>query len=252
MFELVSARTDLEAAPLWPTTIVQQFGATLIVAPHPDDETLGCGGLLALLSEAGQAVRVLVISDGTLSHPNSSRYPAPRLQALRESETLAGVAKLGIASDAVTFWAYRDRSVPGYDADGFAAAVARFQNYLREFKPTTICVPWRRDPHPDHRATTQIVRMAIMNTSPSPRLLEYLIWTWELAQDSDYPTQAEAQAWRLDINPVLVRKQAAINCYHSQISDLIDDDPEGFRLSAQMLAHFERPWELFLENVSND
>ncbi len=251
MLELVSARLDLEAAPLLTSATARQFGPTLIVAPHPDDETLGCGGLLALLSDAGQAVRVLVMSDGTLSHPNSSSYPAPRLQALRESETLAGLAKLGIASDAVTFWAYRDRSVPGHHSAGFAEAIARFQNYVSEFEPATICVPWRRDPHPDHRATTQIVRSATM-AMPRPRLLEYLIWTWELAQDSDYPTQSEVRAWRLDINAVLARKRAAINCYRSQISDLIDDDPDGFRLSAQVLAHFERPWELFLENVSNE
>ena len=74
------------ALPLVPAETVRAWGKTLVVAPHPDDESLGCGGAIALLSGFGCPVHVLFISDGTGSHPNSRKFPPPALRALRESE----------------------------------------------------------------------------------------------------------------------------------------------------------------------
>src|ERR1700730_3905373 len=64
-------------------------GGIVVVAPHPDDETLGCGGLIALESRLGRNIQVVVISDGVGSHPNSRRYPPDKLRDLREGETRA-------------------------------------------------------------------------------------------------------------------------------------------------------------------
>ena len=58
----------------------------VVVAPHPDDESLGCGGLIAACCTQGIVVRLVVLSDGAGSHPGSQRYPAARLCALREAE----------------------------------------------------------------------------------------------------------------------------------------------------------------------
>ena len=57
----------------------------LVVAPHPDDEVLGSGGLLHLAVRAGRAVRVLLATDGQASHPGSSRWPVPRLVPARRA-----------------------------------------------------------------------------------------------------------------------------------------------------------------------
>ncbi len=67
----------------------------LIVAPHPDDETLGCGGAISLLCRQGYDVNVPIVSDGTGSHPNSQKYPAPILRWIRSQETLTALAILG-------------------------------------------------------------------------------------------------------------------------------------------------------------
>jgi LmbE family N-acetylglucosaminyl deacetylase len=221
----------------------------LIVAPHPDDETLGCGGAIALLQHFGNSVQVLVISDGTASHPNSRKYPEAKLRSLREQETLSALDLLGVNSSAVTFLGLKDSAVPTLGTE-FEQAVASCRTYLSTFKPATIILPWRRDPHADHRASWRILQRAIDDLSISPRILEYPIWSWEQAEIDDIPAPQAVKAWRLDTNSVVVKKLAAINQYRSQTTDLIDDDPDGFRLTPEIMAHFARPWELYLEVVN--
>lgn len=240
---------DPQSLPLYPKTTVAEFGTTLIVAPHPDDETLGCGGAIALLAQFGHPVQVLVISDGTASHPNSRKYPEPKLRSLREQETLNALKLLGIKRSALTFLGLKDSAVPTPGNTGFEQAVAQCQTYLTALTPATICLPWRRDPHADHRASWQIMAQAISNLLISPRILEYPIWSWEQIEDHDLPTPQQVQAWRLDISSVLPQKLAAIAQYRSQTTDLIDDDPDGFQLTPEVLAHFDRNWELYLEVI---
>ncbi|MGB5961826.1 MAG: PIG-L family deacetylase [Coleofasciculaceae cyanobacterium] len=237
---------DPESFPLYPDTVTE-FGSTLIVAPHPDDETLGCGGAIALLKQAGNSVQVLVISDGTASHPNSHQYPEEKLRSLRQQETLSALSSLGVDSSAVTFLNLKDGAVPIPGKIEFEQAVADCCTYLNTFKPETIILPWRRDPHADHRASWRIIQKAINNLAISPRILEYPIWSWEQAEIDDIPLPQTVKAWRLDISRVSLQKKEAIAHYRSQTTDLINDDPQGFRLTPEVLAHFARPWEVYLE-----
>ena len=238
-----------EALPLRSPDTVDLFGRTLVVAPHPDDESLGCGGAIALLRARGHAVHVLFVSDGTLSHPLSRQYPAPRLAALREEEALSALAALGVERAAATFLRLKDRAVPSPHAANFNVAVDRCRVLIEGIGPQTILVPWRRDPHPDHRASWRLIDAALArDPAYEVRRIEYLIWLWELAAAGDAPRPDEATPWRLDINSALPRKRAAITAHRSQTTDLIDDDPTGFRLTPDILAHFAYPWEVYLES----
>lgn len=217
----------------------------LVVAPHPDDETLGCGGAIALLKSQQQDVRILVISDGTGSHPHSKRYPAAALCALRQSETLRAMDILGVPDTAVSFLNLPDTAVPQAKSSDFPSAVHRCQIYLSSLPPLkTILIPWRYDPHCDHQATYQLIKAV---ADPTVRLLEYPIWDWDSQQQKALPESVAIAPWRLDIGPVIALKQQAISAYRSQTTDLIDDDPGGFRLSSQMLKHFQTRWEVFIE-----
>ena len=102
-------------------------GGVVIVAPHPDDESLGCGALIAEAVGAGRPVRIVFLSDGTGSHPNSRRYPAARLRALREGEAQAAAAALGLAPAHIEFLRLPDRAVPssGAEAERACAAIAQ-------------------------------------------------------------------------------------------------------------------------------
>jgi len=238
---------DAAALPLRPPETVRSFGTTLVVAPHPDDESLGCGGAIGLLRRYGQHVHVVFVSDGVLSHPHSRRYPAARLRALREDEARGALDVLGVPRARVSFLRLPDRGVPLEDAPGFADAVARLRAMVEKTAPATVLTPWRRDPHPDHRATSALVA-AVLEGHGGMRVLEYPIWLWLLAEDGDAPRPSDAMTpWRLDITPLLERKQEAIATHRSQTTDLIDDDPDGFRLEPEMLDHFAHPWEIYLE-----
>lgn len=233
--------------PLQPAAYAASLGATVIIAPHPDDESLGCGGLLALLRQAGVPVSTVLVSDGTMSHPNSRKFPAPARRALREEELREALKILGVDANQTLHMGLPDGAVPTTDANGFATAVAQLHAYLENQEPQTILVPWRRDPHPDHRATSQLVHAACRLLPVPPRRVEYVVWAWERAAAEELPQPGEVAGWRLDISSVVGLKQRAIAAHRSQLTPLIDDDPAGFQLSDAMLAHFAQPFEVYLE-----
>ena len=218
----------------------------LIVAPHPDDECLGCGGAIALLRSHQYQVQILVMSDGTKSHPNSINYPAPRLKQLRETETLAAMAQLDVATSCITFMQMPDGAIPNAESAGFETSVSECQHYLISVNPKIIFVPYRYDPHPDHRATWEILQTALQRSGLSPRWLEYPIWDWDPTQRQNH-TSSGIKTWCLDISEVVELKQQSIAFYRSQTSSLIDDDPGGFRLTSEMLNKLCQPLEIYFE-----
>ncbi len=243
----ISLLVEPERHPLHPSGMVATFGATVVVAPHPDDESLGCGGLLALLATFGNSAHVIVMTDGARSHPNSHSYPGTRLAAVREREMLDALSALGLPSAAAHFLRYPDCGLPVAGTPAFEEAAQRLRELLVRLAPETLLVPWRRDPHCDHEATWNLLRAAAADLSARPRCLEYPVWAWTRAETEVAPRADEGRAWRLDISSVRARKSQAIASHRSQTGQLIQDDPDGFTLEPEMLAHFTRPWELFIE-----
>ncbi|WP_034965801.1 PIG-L deacetylase family protein [Chryseobacterium sp. FH1] len=233
---------NFENIPLAPEQCVTGFGTTLIVAPHADDESLGCGGVISLLRKYGQTVYILLLSDGTLSHPNSKEYPAEKLRYLREKELIEACAILGVAEENIIFGRYPDRNVPTIGDERFETSLKSISKMLDVIKPQSIFVPWRRDPHPDHQASFQLINSA---ETSNAKIYEYPIWLKQLGQSGDEPTNEESMPFRLNISNVLSQKKEAISKHRSQITDLINDDPEGFRLSLEMLDQFNVPYETF-------
>lgn len=224
-----------------------KFGTTVVIAPHPDDESLGCGGTIALLREAGLPVHVIFVSDGTLSHPNSKKYPAEKLKQLRESEALNALKILNVDADDASFMRLKDRSVPNSGEPHFEAAVQQILQILQPLQPDTILVTWEKDLHPDHRAAWQIVNAAASELKKTPQILQYLIWIWELGENSDLTVNQSNKFYFIDIKTVFDQKKQAIAAHISQVSRLIDDDPKGFFLSPEILSHFDHADELFIE-----
>jgi LmbE family N-acetylglucosaminyl deacetylase len=202
----------------------------LVVAPHPDDESLGCGGLVAKLAAAGRLFHTLFVADGGASHQASLKWPRDRLTAQREREAAEALHFLGVGDHARTFLRLPDADMPLANSTEWSAAVAATAEVVRGFSPDLVLLPWRRDPHCDHRASWHLAQAAIRAMKALPLYLEYRIWLDELGKADDYPRPGEAERVVIDISSELTCKRAAIAAHRSQTTSLIDDDPKGFRL----------------------
>jgi LmbE family N-acetylglucosaminyl deacetylase len=212
----------------------------LILAPHPDDESLGCGGLIAACCQRGRPPYVVFLTDGAASHPGSREYPPDRLRALRAQEARRALARLGLAPDNLSFFNYPDTALPS--GPEVSARVARL---AQEQGCTVMLAPWLHDPHCDHETAAIIARDAAQLAQC--RLLSYPVWGWLLPPDQQLPVNTVA-GYKLAIPAHLQTKRSAVAAHASQYSGLIDDSPNGFRLPRELLAVFERPYEVFLSN----
>jgi LmbE family N-acetylglucosaminyl deacetylase len=215
----------------------------LIVAPHPDDETFGCGGLIAEACAHGEAVHIAVLTDGTRSHPNSPSYPPPRLKALREQEARAAAAVLGVPDGRLHFFGLRDGAAPHGGAE-FDSVVDRLIALIRSAAAATVCATWSVDPHPDHVAAHLLAAAAACRSGV--RHLAYPIWAWVMPDEHEVP-ETSIRGIRLDITRHLSVKRRAIAAYPSQLGGLITDDPDGVGLPPDLVAKFHQPFELFLD-----
>ena len=239
------AHQFLQAAEQLPLASLEEIvgaGGLVVVAPHPDDESLGCGGLIAAARAAGHEVRIVIVSDGIGSHPNSLTYPPARLRCLRRDEARAAAAALGVAADEIIFLDLPDRYVPSAGPVAEAAA-ARIVEIARSVDAGALFVTWEHDPHTDHYAAHAIARAAAREL-PSARLFTYPIWGWELPDATEVGDPPRGM--RLDITRQLPAKQAAVGAHRSQTTELISDD-SGFCLRPDVLQRFDRPYEIYLE-----
>lgn len=212
----------------------------LVLAPHADDESLGCGGLLAQAAAGGMRPGVLVLTDGTGSHPGSQQYPAARLRAVREAEAQAAAGLLGV--ERVAFLGLQDTAPPVAGA-AFDDAVTAILAQARLWGCEVLLAPWRHDPHCDHEAAHLMAVEAAFRGGLGH--LAYPVWGWALAAEHMLAGPAVA-GWRLDVSAQRDVKQRAIGAHRSQYAGLVDDDPGGFQLQAGFLDFFAGEFEVFL------
>ena len=240
---------DPDRLPCEPPAFLRAFGRTAVLAPHPDDESLGVGGTAGLLRDAGLPVSAVFLTDGEHSHPGSRSHPPPVLGALRRSEARAACRTLGVADDAVVFLGLPDGGVPRASAHGFADAVDRLTAALSAAPggvPHTLLTPWRREPHGDHRAAFDLATAAAGRLPGPPRVVEYAVHLWAVRTPADVPRPGEVRPVRVDVTAVRDRKRRAVDAHASQVTDLIADSPAGFRLPAAWRAACDRPGEILL------
>jgi LmbE family N-acetylglucosaminyl deacetylase len=232
----------MRALPFAPPEALLGAGAPLILAPHPDDESLGCGGLIATCCAMGRPPVVVVLTDGAASHPGSAAFPPARLVALRAAETRAAVAALGLPPSRLHLMGLPDGQVPrlGPPMEHAAATVATI---ARDSGVGTILCTWEHDPHADHVAAHVIASRAA--ALAGARLLSYPVWGWALPPRRRLEAGVIAGA-RIDITAQLPVKRRAIAAHASQHGGVVADDPRGFRLPATLLAALDQPFEVLL------
>ena len=218
----------------------------MVLAPHPDDESLGCGGLIAQACALNRPPVVAILTDGTGSHPSSLRYPIARLRDLREQESRQAVKILGLPPERIHFLGFRDTAAPKSGPE-FACAVNAMVRLMRIDDCRVLCAPWLHEPHGDHEAAQIIARSAASMTGA--RLFSYLVWGWTLLPDAILP-DGQVAGWRLDISGQLAIKRRGIAAHLSQCTDLISDDPNGFQLPSDLLSAITNcSYEVLLRSV---
>jgi LmbE family N-acetylglucosaminyl deacetylase len=228
--------TWLRGAPeLTPPTAAR----VVVLAAHPDDETLGAGGLIALMAEAGADVHVIVASDGAASHPHSPTKAPAELALIRKGEVATAVRTLAPEAT-VEFLDLPDGGLAGRipEITSAVSAVAR--------DDSVIVAPWRHDRHPDHTACARAARLA---AASSTQLLEYPIWAWHWGSpvtelSSLDPEASDVRRLRLD-DDLRERKQRAINAYGSQVLPLSPAAGDEPVLVPETLEYFARDYECF-------
>jgi LmbE family N-acetylglucosaminyl deacetylase len=159
--------------------------AAMVFAPHPDDETLGCGGTILQKRRSGADLQIVFMTDGAASHAHL--ISRPELRAMRQREALEAVEALGLEPVQVSWLDFPDGELSVWRAE----AITRVSRLLERHRPQQIFLPYARGEHSDHVATHSIVYEAVSRVELAATLLEYPVWSWR-----HWPVAGESGSWR--------------------------------------------------------
>jgi len=221
----------------------------VVVAPHPDDDAIGCGGTLARLAARGAHIAVIYVTDGSASHPGSRRFPPAVLRDVREHEARTALRHLGVRAEP-TFLRAPDSGLSTLEAARRAQLAAHIAARVAQRRADIVFAPWPRDPHPDHVATAQLVEAALAQSGRRPAVWYYQVWLPVRGNPGEHPRANEARTVDIALDPrERARKRAAILAHRSQTGALIDDDPAGFVIDSDLLAGWLRPFERYYRRI---
>jgi LmbE family N-acetylglucosaminyl deacetylase len=215
----------------------------VVLAPHPDDETLGCGATIMRKLAAGTPVTVVIATDGRHSH-HSSKLSANALVEIREEEARRAGAVLGLARENIAFLDFED----GRLAEHRRLLRNRLADILDTLNPEEIFVSSIIDSHPDHRVLAELGReLAHARSDRFPVLYEYPIWFWD-PRIWRVKHLLELRTRIVRTENFLMRKREAIAAYRSQVTNLTGE-PSWATLRQGFLRQFLQPEETFFEVI---
>lgn len=209
----------------------------LVIAPHPDDESIATGELIQHVRAAGGAANILLLTDGD-NNPWPQRWLERRLRIgaaererwglRRRGEVGLALRQLGLPQDAMRALGLPDMGVTRALQVDLPGALRYWTAQLDVFRPNLIVFPALADRHPDHSAAHVLTRLAVASWQGGhPRLLSYLVHGH--AEDQGSLVQLTASA---DIHR---NKLAALSQHHSQMAlsggrmHRLADRPELYR-----------------------
>lgn len=220
-----------------PPLDLTRYRRVVVVGAHPDDESLGAGGLTATATASGLPTALLVATDGEGSHPGSPTHTSDQLAARRRAELSEAAVALGLGGSRVTRLGLPDGRV-GDHADDVVAAIV---DLVGDGRDCLVVAPYRSDGHPDHEAMGRCAATAAHRTDAT--LAEYPIWLWHAGERHDLPVDSMT---RLPLSPrAMAAKRAAIASHTSQVRPLSDQPGDEVMISESVLELFAGEEELF-------
>jgi LmbE family N-acetylglucosaminyl deacetylase len=208
----------------------------IVFAPHPDDETLACGGTIIRKIQEGFDVHVVVLTDGRHSHDVTLGLaePSPETIAeIRAMEFSEATRVLGVNPSNLILLGFED----GKLREHMREATERTVQILREVRPVEIYVSYRDDANEDHRTTYEIVAGSFREADLLPEMYEYCVWNGKLPRPG-------LKVFVMDIHEELGRKMEAISKYKSQISTCFPKQKRAV-LSEEFVNMFRSESEIF-------
>jgi LmbE family N-acetylglucosaminyl deacetylase len=200
---------------------------TLIVAPHPDDETLGAGGLIHRLTSAGVPVSMVAVTDGERAYAD-----AEGMAEIREEEQHRALLELGVPEENIHRLRLPDSDVSSVEEQ----LIAQISPYVRS--GMHVVAPWELDFHPDHEACGRAAKTACRRANAL--LTSYVFWTWHRGTPE---TLHDYRPRRLELDEADVEaKNRALLCHQSQLKHRSCDPV----LPENLLAPARRRFEVYL------
>jgi LmbE family N-acetylglucosaminyl deacetylase len=212
----LASSTDYFSQFVRPIPIQAPFGnSMLVVAPHQDDEAIGCGGALALQARSGRSAGVVILQDGGDEHEAFGMTRAG-LTELRNEESRRASAVLDLPEP--IFLNYANL------ADSVEAATEKLRGVIADRKADAIFVPFVLDAHPDHRTTNYILAKALEQIPSKARVFGYEVWGLSIPNVLVVIDHAMEDKLRMiscfeSANKAVdyVRSTEGINMYHSRM-----------------------------------
>lgn len=230
-----------------PLPLPSHPGTTIVaIAPHPDDEALGCAGLIAQVLAAGVAVRIVYITDGSASHREHPHLTPAETARRRAAEAHAAMALLGVAPEALVFLDAPDGTLAHLteaEANELTHRIAAALEASSEI--AAVVVPCRKDGSSEHEAVFSFVRRALSAMPEPPKVLEYPVWAWWSPLRLLRPLWESRRVWHVTFPSRLEAKCRALACYVSQVAPTAPwTEP---LLSREFVASFSTATEFFFE-----
>lgn len=191
----------------------------VVLAPHADDETLGCGALLASRAARGAPTHVVFISDSASPQWAPDASPAARA-ARRRAEALTALAALGMSPTPVDFLDAPDGTLDRLDLDARTRTVTVLAEILRRQKAARVLVPFLGGGSTEHDAVFWIAREACLLAALAPQIWEYPVWAWWNPMRLRGQLLRASENYRLETAPWRDAKRGALQAHASQAAAL--------------------------------
>lgn len=175
---------------------------TVIIAPHPDDEVIGCAGVIQALVERGTPPHVIILTCGEGSHRGCCDTPAEEIIAARHQLTLKAAATLGLPESHIHCLHYPDGGVALEHPE-----TERLRQLLLSLAPDALFIPHRGEGWSDHLQAAEIAKTLMEDSSVS--IYEYCVWMWYY------------NVWRLDFRQARLLRMS--RAHHQRKLQAIDE-----------------------------
>lgn len=211
--------------------------SVMVFSPHQDDETFGCGGMIASKRENNIPVTVVFVTDGKGSKSLNADWQKQIIQT-RQQEAIAALKILGVEPSHIHFLAKPDGNLPELNDAEHQQTIDEITELVNHYQPEEIYIPHKKDCHRDHEATYQLVKTVIQQAKFKVDIFQYPVWLfWRAPIFILLKMPDIAEAYNFSITSVQDKKKRAIASYASQINNL----PRGF------IKQFLNNYEIFFK-----